>query len=93
MTVEQVKQFYREVGDVCIKHNISGVAGVWFSGEGHDEFGQLQFHDIADSRMGALTRIIAEMYNEWAKVAIKHTPKPIGNIHEVRRPDNETAGN
>jgi hypothetical protein len=93
MTIEEIKQFYREIGDVCIKYNISGITGVWFSGEGNDEFGGLQYHDVNDSRMGLIIQAISGMYAEWARVALNHVPKPIGSIHEIRRPDNDTADN
>ena len=91
--MEQIKQFYRDIGDVCIKHNISGVAGMWLSGEGNDKFGQLVFNNPADSRTGVLMGLIADKYAEWTRDVLKHVPKPIGTIREVRRSDNDTADN
>lgn len=93
MTLEEIKQFYREIGDVCIKHNIAGIAGVWFGGEGSDEMGQLEFYDIANTRMGLLMNMIGDRYKEWARDTVKHVPKPIGSFREIRRPDNDTADN
>ena len=89
MTKEEIKQFYREIGEVCAKHNIGGIAGVWFSGKGHDEFGQMLFWDVADHRMKLIVTDLSEKYQYWAKHTLAHIPRPLGNIQEITKRDGE----
>jgi hypothetical protein len=84
MTTEEITQFYREIGGVCKKYNMSALVGVWFSGRGHDELGKMMFWDLSDTRMKAIVEAIAAKYEAWAKESVKYTPKPLGKIHEVR---------
>ena len=84
MTNEEIKQFYRDISDVCKKYKMNGVTGIWFSGNGHDEFGSIEYWDMTDSRMRAVITFISEKYQRWAKDAFGHIPKPIGQIREVR---------
>jgi hypothetical protein len=90
MTNDEIKAFYREIGAVCSKYKISGVAGVWFSGNGHDEFGQMLYWDIADSRMKLIIEDLSQKYSYWAKHTLGHISRPLGPIREIIRKDSET---
>lgn len=83
MTEAQIKAFYKDLGEIVSKHKMSGLAGVWFSGEGHDEMGQLKFWDISDFRMKWVIEDIADKYERWAKHTIGHVPQHLGSIHDV----------
>lgn len=83
MTDQEVKAFYRDLGALCKKHKMSGLAGVWFAGEHSDLFGELKFWDIADSRMKLVIEDITDKYQRWARHTVGHLPRPVGNIHEL----------
>ena len=82
MVNKEIEQFYRDIADVCLKYKISGIAGVWFSGEGHDEFGQLAFYDVT-TEMKTVVQMITEKYELWAGEAATHT-NVTTKIHEMR---------
>lgn len=84
MTNEQIKQFYREIGDVMNKHKVSGIAGVWFAGEGHDEFGQLVFWDAANGQMKRVVELINKKYEGWARDVVGKELPVIGMVRESR---------
>lgn len=84
MKNDEIKSFYREISDVCRKYDIAGFAGVWFSGAGHEEFGQIKNWDVTDHRMKAIMDMIAEKYERWAKETVGHVGRPLGEIREVR---------
>lgn len=89
MTNDQIKAFYREIGDVCRKYKMSALAGVWFSGEGNDEFGQLQFWDVSDTRMRLIVEDLSEKYEYWAKHTLGYIKRPLGSIHEILKDDDD----
>ncbi len=89
MSNEEIKAFYREIGEVCRKHKLSGLAGVWFSGAGHDEFGQLLFWDVTNTRMKLIVEDLSEKYQYWAKHTVGHIKRPLGSIRELSQDDDD----
>jgi len=83
MTNEEIKQFYREIADVCLKHDISGIAGVWFGGSKSNEFGQLLYWDVTDTHMKAIIKDLSEKFEYWAKHTVGHIKRPLGEIREI----------
>jgi len=93
MTNEEIKQFYRDIADVCLKHDIHGIAGVWFGGSKSDEFGQLLYWNITDSVMKMIIKDLSEKYEYWARHTLRHVKRPLGNIHEMRSNKGDSENN
>lgn len=92
MTNEQTKQFYSDIADVCKKHNISGIVGPWWGGDGDDSYGYIKYWDITSTDMKRVVDALAEKFEEWERELLGREPITLGEIREVRgrgkEPDN-----
>ena len=87
MTNDEIKNFYREIADVCLKYKMNGLVGTWFSGEGHDEMGQIQFWEPTSTQMKLIIMGISEKYLQWRGEVFKKPVNVIGRINERRSTD------
>lgn len=67
MTQEQVNAFYHDLGDVCRKHGIQGLAGIWFS-KGEEQ-GKLAFWNPLDLQTKTLVQCISEKWEQLLRDA------------------------
>jgi len=82
MTDDQIRTFYRDIAEVCAKHKMGCMVGMWYSGKGHEEHGIIECSDITDTQMRQFAVLLHGVMDAW-KEGIKPTPK-LGKIHEVR---------
>lgn len=82
MTEKQVRQFHRELADLCLKFDVTGLAGVWFGSD--ESMGRLEFASLGDMRMKYVIPVISRKWEAFLNDHdIKHPPAT-GVIHEVR---------
>lgn len=74
----EVNDFYDEIGKVCSRFSVSGLVGIWFSGN-TDVYGKLTAYDVADTRMKTICERLAGVLEGWADGIHKGAV-----VHEVR---------
>jgi len=77
---EAIEAFYREIGQVCVKHNIAGLVGMWFH-KSTDNYGFITNYDVTDSQMKGVCTFVAEKLEGWADDI--HKGPQIGYIKEI----------
>jgi hypothetical protein len=87
MTNDETTQFYKDLGALCVRYGIAGVAGVWFHGTS-DHYGSLVFHAPNNQQMKDITEGIQEMYLTWVRgIYEKAHSEIVANVREVAGPD------
>lgn len=81
MTNEKVAAFYREIGEVCAKHNIGGLIGMWLAGRSDDSYGFIRYYDPTDTDMSRVSQLIMDQVISNADSIYKG--ETLGNIREI----------